>query len=157
MRKYVCIVFLMFLGFSCAAQKIEVKKDMILVNGAQYAIIQQYGCRVVDSPCAYLIRSIDGRKLFAIKQQYFVEKGQGSIPYLEYIFFTSRKTAETDFPSGVSLLGPSQMAKRIVQLGLLDNGLLNEEAAYDFIIHNGTPYTDKKRQQQPGSGPHLRN
>jgi len=154
MRQLLMIIAV-FLTCSVSAQKIEVKKDMIFVGGAQYAIIQQYGCHAIDSPCAYLIRSVDGKKLFAIKQQSYIEQGQGSIRYLEYIFFKLNRIAETDFLSGGSLLDPITIARKVVQLRLLDNGILNDEAAYDFVIRNGTPYTDKKRQQQSG-GPHLR-
>ena len=69
MNKFV-LAALLLLSLSAAwGQKIEVKKDLILVDGQPYARIEADGCGVLDVQCMYYVKALVGeQRLFVVKQ-----------------------------------------------------------------------------------------
>ena len=47
----------------CAAQKVEVNKDKIMVDEAEYAIIEKDSCGAFSETCEFNIKNLAGKKL----------------------------------------------------------------------------------------------
>ncbi|KAA9325332.1 hypothetical protein F0P96_20235 [Hymenobacter busanensis] len=144
---------LMLLGTAAAtvAQKVEVKGDAILVDGAKYALIEQDGCGLMDVDCMYYLKSLDGKRLFVVKQQIFNDPAEvkasspeGRVLYLQYLFTGSGTKAETSFPTTLHLRA-IDVARKVVKAGLFANGTLNEQAAADFVTNNGNAFSERRQ------------
>jgi hypothetical protein len=65
----------------------------------------------------------------------------GNVDYLEFIFLDSGKKAE----SSIAPFHPKRVAAIIVNNNLIINGELNEEAMDEFILTNGTRFSERIR------------
>ena len=64
---------LLFVASAAFAQKVEVKDDAVLVDGGKYALVEQDGCKLMDTQCIYYLKSLDGKRQLAVKQLEFVD------------------------------------------------------------------------------------
>ncbi|SHL19184.1 hypothetical protein [Hymenobacter psychrotolerans] len=144
------LIFSLLVGFA-SAQKVEVKGETILVDGTKYALIEQEGCGIMDVDCFYYIKSLEGKRLFVVKQQMFNDPAeidaadpQGKVLYLQYVFTGVGTKAETTFPTTLHLRA-IDVARKVVKAQLMANGTLNEQAATEFVTNNGTPFSERRQ------------
>ncbi|MCC2547554.1 hypothetical protein LJY25_13945 [Hymenobacter sp. BT175] len=144
-------LWLALLTGAAFAQKVEVKGETILVDGTPYAMIEQDGCKLMDVQCMYYLKSLDGKRLFVVKQMQFVDPAtvtaahpDGRTLYLEYVFTAAGTHAETNFPTTLHLR-PIDVARKVVKAQLFANGTLNEQAAADFVTNNGTSFSERRK------------
>ncbi|QNH61734.1 hypothetical protein [Hymenobacter sediminicola] len=149
---FLTLVFTFLVNIAFAQkQKIEVKGDAILVDGAKYALIEQEGCGIMDVDCFYYIKSLEGKRLFVVKQQLFNDPSevkasdpQGKVLYLQFVFTGSGAKAETTFPTTLHLRA-IDVARKVVKAQLMNNGTLDEQATADFVTNNGTPFSERRQ------------
>ncbi|GAA3934750.1 hypothetical protein [Hymenobacter algoricola] len=144
-----CFVLLTSTAF---AQKVEVKADAILVDGVKYALIEQDGCKLMDTQCLYYLNSLDGKRQFAVKQMEFVDPAtisdshpDGRTLYLQFVFMGSGAKTEISFPTTLHLRA-IDVARKVVKAKLFTDGSLSEQAASDFVTTNGIPFTERQKQ-----------
>lgn len=65
----------------------------------------------------------------------------GNVDYLEFIFLESGKKAEYS----IAPIHPKRVAAIIVSNNLIEEGKLNEEAVDEFILTNGTRFSERIR------------
>lgn len=61
MKKILIALACMIAGYGTMAQKIDVKKDKITVDDADYAMIEKDGCGALSPSCVYCIKSPEGK------------------------------------------------------------------------------------------------
>ena len=150
--RFLLIALLGLSAPAALAQKVEVKNDLILVDGQPYAGIEAEGCRLVDTDCRYYIKALNGgRRVGVVKQLEYndpdertVADAAGRVTYLQFVFTASGTTAETADPTTV-LLRPIDVARKVVKAHLMKDGVLDEQAAADFVTHNGLPYSERRK------------
>ncbi|MFT6923148.1 MAG: hypothetical protein ACJA1C_002158 [Crocinitomicaceae bacterium] len=96
--------------------------------------------------CRFEIFDLSGKKIIRINHRSFkslVEKTDtnpdGTVRYLEFIFLESGQKAEYDS----SVIKQKRVAKLVVTNNLIKDGVLNEEAMNEFILVNGTPFSER--------------
>ena len=134
------------------AQKIEVKKDVILVDGQPYATLEADGCGVLDVQCLYYVKALTGdKRLFVVKQQVYLDPDHrdasnptGRVLYLQYVFTAAGIAAETAYPLTLHLRS-IDVARKVVKAHLMKDGALDEQAAADFVTNNGSPFGERRK------------
>ena len=152
MFKKLCFLLLLLPGLRAVAQKIEVKNNIVLLDGQPYAGIEGDGCGFVDPQCQYYLTPVGSeRRLFVVKQQIFEDPMErkesnptGRTLYLQFVFTAAGTTAEIPFPATLHLRA-LDVARKVVKARLLKDGTLDEQAAADFVTNNGTPFSDRRR------------
>lgn len=152
MSRFLLIALLGLSASAALAQKIEVKNDLILVDGQPYAGIEAEGCRLTDTDCRYYIKALNGgRRVAVVKQLAYndpdertVADAVGQVTYLQFVFTVSGQSAETTDPTTV-LLRPIDVARKVVKAHLMKDGALDEQAAADFVTHNGLPFSERRK------------
>jgi hypothetical protein len=152
MRK---LLLLLIVALSCGishsyAQKVEVKDDHILADGAEYAQIEKDGCGAFDPQCLYYIADASGKRQLTIKRMDYKDPQVdnalgGQVLYLEFVFLKSGARAETEYPS-VLALKAKDIAKLVVKAQLFKNGQLDPEAVDAFVTGHGTPHSDRRAE-----------
>ncbi|SHJ16796.1 hypothetical protein SAMN02745146_2504 [Hymenobacter daecheongensis DSM 21074] len=154
MKSFLTLLLLLALTNTVLAQKqkIEVKDEAVLLDGAKYALIEQDGCRIMDTQCVYYLKSLDGKRQVAVKQLEFVDPAEmsashpdGRVLYLQYVFLASGTKAETPFPTTLHLRA-IDVARKVAKGQLFANGTLNEQAVSDFVTTNGMPFADRQKE-----------
>ena len=151
MKSLYYLLALSALATTASAQKIKVENELITVDGQPYARIEQDGCGLMDVDCVYYIKSLQNKRLFAVKQQAFNDPAlvsaaspQGHTIYLQYIFTATKTTAETSFPATLHLRA-LDVARKVYKAHLLKDGELDPQMAEDFVTTNGTTYSERRR------------
>lgn len=136
----------------CAAQKVEVNKDKIMVDEAEYAIIEKDGCGAFSETCEFNIKNLAGKKVIVVKSLSMTDPNKkdagnpdGTVHYLQFIFLESKQKAETNDPA-LLMLKPKDVAKLIVKAELFKTGELDAEAVSNFVLTKGTAYSDRKKE-----------
>ena len=152
MNKFV-LAALLLLSLSAAwGQKIEVKKDLILVDGQPYARIEADGCGVLDVQCMYYVKALTGeQRLFVVKQLEYADPAErdasdptGRVLYLQFVFTAAATAAETAYPLTLHLR-PIDVARKVVKARLMKDGVLDAQAATDFVTNNGSPFSERRK------------
>ena len=131
-------------------QKVEVKDERILADGAEYAQIEKDGCGAFDPQCLYYIADASGKRQITIKRMDYKDPKVdnalgGQVLYLEFVFLKSGAKAETEYPSMLALK-PKDVAKLVVKAQLFKNGQLDPEAVDAFVTGHGTPHSDRRAE-----------
>jgi hypothetical protein len=104
--KYLFFALLCSITFFGKAQNVDFDKktDEVTVDGAKVFKIERSGCGFGSVDCHYDILDLEGNKLFKVNYRDFnspveVSKAnpEGTVRYFEFVFFSSKQKAETDF------------------------------------------------------------
>ncbi|RYU80746.1 hypothetical protein [Hymenobacter persicinus] len=143
---------LLFVASAAFAQKVEVKDDAVLVDGGKYALVEQDGCKLMDTQCIYYLKSLDGKRQLAVKQLEFVDPAtmsashpDGRTLFLQFVFLGSGTKAEIPFPATLHLRA-LDVARRVAKAQLFANGSLNDQAAADFVTTHGMPFSERRSE-----------
>jgi len=134
--KYIVIGISMLLFTAIAqGQTVDVKDNKILVDGKEFAMIEELGCGFWDPGCTYYIRNSKGKTLIIIVRRSFENTF-----YLRFSFSGGKGIAETPFPA----LNPKvkDIAQMIVKTNLIKDDELNEDEIQNFVQAHGTFYSD---------------
>ncbi len=150
--KKIIICILMSLPFFVNAQKIKVdsKTHQVTIDGVNSFKIDRTGCGWgVD--CYFEVYDIDSNKIMRINLKSFkspMEKSSyntdGSITYFEFIFLATKTKAEVD----LFALKEEKVAKYILKNNLIVNGKLNDKAVEEFILVNGTEFSERAKRNK---------
>jgi uncharacterized Fe-S cluster protein YjdI len=98
--------------------------------------------------CRFEIFDLSGKKIIRINYKSFnsiVERSksnpEGTVRYLQFIFLESGQKAEYDS----SVIKQKRVANVIVTNKLIQDGVLNVEAMDEFILVNGTEFSERVR------------
>ena len=152
MFKKLAFLLLLLPGLHAVAQKVEVKNNVILLDGQPYAGIEGDGCGFVDPQCQYYLTPVGSEKrLFVVKQVIFEDPMErkesnptGRTLYLQFVFTAAGTTDEIPFPATLRLRA-LDVARKVAKARLFQNGVFDEQAAADFVTNNGTPFGDRRR------------
>lgn len=142
---------LFLLSFSIVysqAQEVDFDKktNMITVDGVNAFKVEREGCGFGETGCHYDVIDLQGNKLFKVNYRDFnspveVSKANpnGTVRYLEFVFFGTKQKAEVDFP-GIKC---EKVGKIIVKNHLIVDGKLDPKAVDDFVFSSGTPFSER--------------
>jgi len=146
--KKIIFALLFAVPFFGIAQDVDFDKktDEVIVDGSKVFKIERSGCGFGSVDCHYDILDLEGNKLFKVNYRDFnspveVSKAnpQGTVRYFEFVFFSSKQKAETDF-TGIKEI---HLAKFIVKNKLVKDGKINQPAVDEFVFSAGTPFADR--------------
>lgn len=122
------------------------KTDEVIIDGVKSFKIERVDCGWNPVDCHYDILDLEGNKLFKVNYRDFksaVEisraNPQGIVRYLEFVFFSSKQKAETDFMGMKEI----HLAKFILKNKLVKDGKINQPAVDEFVFSSGTPFADR--------------
>ena len=144
--KHLLFLATLLFGISAYAQDIEYDKKTfeVTADGTHVFSIE----RECDhgTNCRFHVSDVNGKEVLLIRYQMFnslVERSQanpnGTVRYLEFIFLESEKKAEYDS----SVINPKQVAKLVHKNGLFVNGELDATAVDQFVLINGTKFSER--------------
>lgn len=146
MKYFTLTCFLVFAANITLAQKptYDKKTNEVTSEGEHvFNIIRtcEYG-----QNCRFEVFDLSGKKVMRINYLSFnspveVTKNnpKGTVNYLEFIFIESEKKAEYSFAP----IHPKRVAAIILSNKLIQNGELNQEAMDEFILVNGTRFSER--------------
>lgn len=140
----------MVLPFFTNAQKVKLdsKTHQVTIDGVNSFKIERNGCGLFDAAgdCYFDVHDIDNNKIMRITLKDFkspMERNSsnpdGKVIYFEFIFLASKTKAEIEIPA----LKEEKMAKYILKNELIVNGKLNDKAVEEFILVNGTAFSER--------------
>lgn len=147
--KYLLLVTLVLLSTSvlfAQKPKYNKKRNEVTVDGEHVFNI----IRTCDNGqnCRFDVFDLSGNKVMRINFLSFkspvevtTSNPTGNVDYLEFIFLESEQKAEYS----IAPIHPKRVAAIIVSNGLIQNGELNEEAVNEFILTNGTRFSERIR------------
>lgn len=146
--RFLFVITLAILPVLAFAQKpkYDEKTKMVSLDGKDLFKLDRIGCGFGMVDCHYDIYDLQDNKIFRINFREFnspVEVSsnnpKGRVTYFEFIFLASRQKAE------VEELGIKQekVAKMIIANNLIKDGKLDEKAVDEFILVNGTPFSER--------------
>ncbi len=137
--------------FSSAQKtKLDVKYDrdssMVSIDGVRSFKMEKIDCGFGMVDCHFDVFDLEGNKLIRINFRSFkspVEVSKynkdGTVSYYEFIFLESKQKAEIAFMS----INSEKLARSILSNKLMVDGKLNHSAVEEFILVNGTPFSDR--------------
>ena len=146
MKKLIFII-----AFSCCniafAQKVDVKDNIITVDGNPYAKIERDG-NLLTAELSFTISSIStGKKLMVIAMQNIFlperkswDNPDGRVTYSKFVFLDS---ADHVCEADISFLKNDKLAKYIVKNNLIINGELNAPEVKTFALVKGKPFSER--------------
>lgn len=146
MKHFTLVIFLAFVANFTFAQKptYDKKTNEVALEGEHiFNIIRtcDYG-----QNCRFEVFDLAGKKVMRInflsfKSPVEVSKSNpsGNVNYLEFIFLESQQKAEYS----IAPIHPKRVAAIIVSNNLIQNGELNEAAMNEFILANGTRFSER--------------
>ena len=146
--KYLFFALLCSIPFFGKAQDVDFDKktDEVTVDGVKVFKIERTGCGFGATDCHYDILDLEGNKLFKVNYRDFnspveISKSnpQGTVRYFEFVFFSSKQKAETDF-TGIKEI---HLAKFIVKNKMVKDGKINQTAVDEFVFSSGTPFSER--------------
>lgn len=135
--------------YSATAQKIEVKKDKVLSNNKTYLLFEKDGCSTFSgSNCTYFISDTSGNREIVINYRTYQDplkrselNTTGIVNYFEVVFLKSRQKAEVE---ASTFKVEKTLMTKLVKGKLFEKGALNEEAVDDFVLVNGTEFSNRR-------------
>lgn len=143
--KYMLITFSILFSTALFAQKqkITVDEDTIKVDGTSYAIIEKKSGMVYD----FTIKSMSGTPLMYWQFQEFNNPNKvsssnphGRVTYFQVTFFNDKQQCEAN-----PVATKKGIAKMIVESELISNQLINQEAENNFVLIQGSKFSDEKK------------
>jgi len=134
--------------FFCLAQDVDFDKktNEVTIDGVKSFKIERVDCGWNPVDCHYDILDMEGNKLFKVNFRDFKSSveisranPQGIVRYLEFVFFSSKQKAETDFMGMKEI----HLAKFIVKNKLVKDSKLNQTAVDEFVFSTGTPFAER--------------
>ncbi len=130
------------------AQKFNQEKgsDMVTKDGAEYVRIETKGCGF-GQLCSFNVLDATGNKVIIITMESFKDPAtvmpsnpDGMVHFSTYTFPTLEKKAEYAYVRGKAV----KLARDLDANDLIQNGTLNEKAANEFILVNGTKFSQQR-------------
>lgn len=123
--------------------KISIENDTVYINGKSEFILDLVSAASFD----FRLKTLDGTQVAYLQFNDFYDSKEissgnpkGRVTYFEFTFLESGLKCET------SNLGMKKaIAKFIYENGLIQNNQLNEKAVKDFVLIQGTKYSEQKR------------
>ena len=148
--KKIILTVLIGLPILLNAQKLKIEYDdktnNVSVNGEISFKIERFDCGFGMVDCHFDVHDLDGNKVIRINYRQFnspVERKaanpDGIVRYYEFIFLDSKQKAEIKYV-GIS---SKKLANSIVTNKLIENGKLDKKAVDEFILINGTPFSER--------------
>lgn len=140
-------LFALFVAFSATLfaqkQKITVDEDTIKVDGTAYAIIEKKSGMTYD----FTIKSMTGTPLMYWQFQEFNNPNKvnnsnphGRVTYFQITFFNDKQQCEAS-----PVATKKGIAKMIVESELISNQGINQEAENNFVLIQGSKFTEEKK------------
>lgn len=155
MKKLTSLFFTVIISTACFAQKAEVKKNEIFIEGKAIAKIEKDGCGALSPTCNYYINNLNGEPLINIVEldmidpmQSNVANPEGKVRFLRFSFTGINGVAEIRNPAMFNTR-PKDVAQSVVKAKLITDGKLNEDAVINFIQANGARYTNRQKELNP--------
>lgn len=143
MKKVLFLGLLLAVSIFGQAQKVSVDDDVIKVNDAEYAKIKKSKGLKVD----FTISGLDGTELVFFKFCEFnnpnkVSKSnpEGRVTYYEVTFLKSGQKCEVDCNAT-----KKGVAKAVVENKLIKDNVVDEESERNFILKNGTKFSEEMK------------
>jgi hypothetical protein len=152
MQRLLFLLLTLSISVISHAQVIKlIGKKRIQADGKDYALMEAMGCSAVDDKCQFLILNLLGERVCVIRSMNYIDQEnknrwfrRGPGAYLQFIFPTTGKRAETAYPS--RRISMQTLAEIVVQAGFLKEGVADEAAIRQFVNANGTPFTQKAKE-----------
>lgn len=155
MKKLTLLITTIIISTTAFAQKAEVKKDEILLEGKAIAKIEKDGCAAISPTCMFYVNSIEGEPLITIVALDMIDPMQanagnpeGKVRFLRFSFIGIDGVAEIRNPALLNTR-PKDVAQSIVKAKLIKDGKLDERTVANFINANGDRYTQRQREINP--------
>lgn len=139
---------LLFISSVAAAQDVDVKDNAVLADGITFLRYEKEGCKMFSSTCVYNISDTAGKKEIVIQGKWYndwAERKQsnpeGKVAYYEVVFLASGKKAELKH---MGIGSEKKLMKTLVKAKLFENGQLNQKAVDEFVLVNGTPFSERR-------------
>lgn len=123
--------------------KISIENDTVYVNGKPEFILDMVSAANFD----FKLKTLDGAQVAFLQFNDFFDSKEissgnpkGRVTYFEFTFLESGLKCETSIPGMKKAI-----AKFIHENGLIQNNQLNEKAVKDFVLIQGTKYSEQKR------------
>ncbi len=137
---------------SAQKTKLDVKYDrdsnLVSIDGVRSFKMEKIDCSFGMVDCHFDVFDLEGNKVFRVNLRSFKSRAEitqhnkdGNVVYYEFIFFESKQKAEIAFMS----LNSEKLARSIIANKLIVEGKLNPIAVDEFILVNGTPFSDRAR------------
>ncbi len=150
MKKIVLFIQIMMISFIVNAQKAKIEYDSktnkVSVNGVESFKMERFDCGFGMLDCHFDVFDKDGKKVIRINYRDFkspVEVSkynpEGNVQYYEFIFLESKQKAEINYV-GITV---EKVAKSIISNNLIVDGKLDVAAVDEFILSNGTPFSER--------------
>jgi hypothetical protein len=131
---------------SAQKPKYDEKTRIVSLDGKDQFKLDRTGCGFGMVDCHYDVYDLEDKKLFRINFREFnspVEVSssnpKGRVTYFEFVFLASRQKAEVEEAG----LKQERVAKLILANNLVRDGKLNELAVDEFILVNGTRFSER--------------
>jgi hypothetical protein len=149
MNKLILTTALVTAALFAAAQKIEVKTNMVLADKKPYLLFEKDGCKALDGDnCTYYISDTSGSREIAVNYRTYEDplkrsdlNKSGIVNYYEVIFLKSKQMAE--IPAATFGSEKALMTK-LVKGRLFANGTLSNAAVDEFLLVNGTTFSSRR-------------
>lgn len=147
MKNSIIILSLLFAVVCSSAQEVEFNKKTkeVKIDGEISFKIIKTACGF-EPDCYFDVYDINGIKVLKIVYKSFkspveINKSnpEGVVRYFQYIFLETGRIAE----SATVWMKEKKLAAYIVKHGLFKAGELDEKAVKEFILMNGTPFSDR--------------
>jgi hypothetical protein len=146
--KKILIGLMFFYSSSLLAQDVSYEKDKIFVDDKEYATMEKTGCKAFSVECRYDLLNFSGSKEIVIVLRDYKDPREittankdGRVLYFEFVFLRSKQKAEIAFTG----LKSEKLAKVIVKAKLFKDGQLDEKAVDEFVLINGTKFSERAR------------
>lgn len=146
-----CIVFVVSLTVSSSVfaqkQKVEItKEDICTADGTPVFKLFKTPSNTIPGYKDAILADLAGHKLaiFQTNELPNPAMSTGKEPYYEVTFLATGAKCEIRW-----FMKMEKLAENILEAGLVKNGELDDQAAQEFIIINGTKYTQRRNAMNP--------
>jgi len=148
LRAVIPLFLILGAATTSTAQKYEQKKgsDMVTKDGKEFLRMETKGCGF-GQPCTFHVYDAAGTKVIIITMESFKDPAEvgpndreGWVYFSTYYFPTLDKKAEYAFVRSKA----DKLAKDIDSNGLFQDGFLNMEAVNEFVLVNGTKFSQRR-------------
>jgi hypothetical protein len=149
MNKLILTTVFVTAALFAVAQKIEVKKNRVLADKKPYLLFEKDGCKALGGVnCTYYISDTSGSREIAVNYRTYEDplkrttaNKSGTVDYYEVIFLKSKQMAEI----GAEIFGSEKaLMTKLVKGRLFANGTLNNAAVDEFVLVNGTTFSNRR-------------
>ena len=121
--KHLFILLFTSLSISCFAQEIEIKKDLVIVDG-----VEAFKINGGALSTTYSVENLSGKKLIFFKVDNENKNANGTAPYI--VSFAGYQGLTASFQGSIPV--KKSLAKEIIEQDLMADGELNEESVLRY-------------------------